>query len=169
MTTRSQDVPFDPEAESTPTTVESLLHELDSVGQPEARFAPSEADDAVAATLAAALRNLVGDDEFAFDEGMLKQNLEPVLVTLVALQERGTHGKALMSDLAGLFGADLSPGTVYPALHDLDDEELLRVHEMVRTREYRVEDSEAAKTMIAEAMYQHLALGLFFYETLQRM
>jgi DNA-binding PadR family transcriptional regulator len=74
-----------------------------------------------------------------------------------------------MSDLAGLFGADLSPGTVYPALHDLDDDELLRVHEMVRTKEYRIEDAEAAEAMVAEAMYQHLALGLFFYETLQRM
>jgi hypothetical protein len=170
MTTRSQESLF--ETENALTSVESLLHELDTVGRPAA-LARTDGDeipdDPASAALTVALQKLVEADGFQFDEGMVKQNLEEVLVTLVALQEQGTHGKSLMNDLSTLFDADLSPGTVYPSLHDLSDEEVLRVHEMVRTKEYRVDDEDCAREMVHEAMLQHLALGMFFHETLQRM
>jgi DNA-binding PadR family transcriptional regulator len=81
---------------------------------------------------------------------------------LVALRDSDTHGKGLMEDLETVFDADLSPGTVYPRLHDLDDD-LLRVQELVRTKEYRIDDDEDARDRIEEAMRQHLALGFFFY------
>jgi DNA-binding PadR family transcriptional regulator len=100
---------------------------------------------------------------------MVKANLETILVTLVALQGQGTHGKALMGDLAELFGAQLSPGTVYPSLHQLDDDDVFEVYEMVRTKEYRVADDDAAYDLVAEAMYQHLAIGFFFQQALRRM
>jgi hypothetical protein len=175
MSSRAPDAALDPEA--APTTVESLLHEIDSVGGPSTDQ-HSETDDsddsdddrdAVAAAAAVALESLGVDEEFAFDESMVKANLEPILLTLVALQERGTHGKGLMDDLARLFDAQLSPGTVYPSLHDLDEEDVLYVLEMVRTKEYRVDDDDAARARIGEAMRQHLALGVFFERTLRRM
>jgi hypothetical protein len=167
MSTRPQNTRFDIDAESVSTNVESLLHELDTVGRPEMTM--DEDTDDVTAALTAALQTLFGDEEFAFDEAMVKANLESILVTLVALQEQGTHGKALMGDLARLFDAQLSPGTVYPSLHELEDQEVFRMHEMVRTKEYRLDDEDAARELVAEAMYQHLALGLFFQQALRRM
>jgi hypothetical protein len=169
MTARSQDARIDPDldTETAPTNVESLLHELESIGTPE--MSTDENVDDVTAALTAALEALGGEEEFAFDEAMVKSNLESILVTLVALQEQGTHGKALMGELARLFDAQLSPGTVYPSLHELEDQEIFRMHEMVRTKEYRLDDAEAARELVAEAMYQHLALGLFFRQALRRM
>jgi hypothetical protein len=167
MTARSQDARFEFDAESAPTNVESLLHELKTVGRPEMNM-DQDADD-VTAALSAALQTLFGDEEFQFDEEMVKANLESILVTLVALQEQGTHGKALMGDLATLFDAQLSPGTVYPSLHDLEDQDVFRMHEMVRTKEYRIQNDERAREIVAEAMYQHLAMGLFFQQALRRM
>ena len=106
---------------------------------------------------------LFDDDSFAFDESVVKGNLDEILLMLVALRDSDTHGKGLMEDLETVFDADLSPGTVYPRLHDLDDEDLLRVQELVRTKEYRIDDDEDARDRIEEAMRQHLALGFFFY------
>jgi hypothetical protein len=165
MSAPSQDVRFEPETAR--TSVESLLHELEAVGRPDTD--DMDDDDDVAAALTAALETLFDDEEFTFDESMVKANLEPILVTLVALQGQGTHGKALMGDLAELFGAQLSPGTVYPSLHQLDDDDVFEVYEMVRTKEYRLADDDAAYDLVAEAMYQHLAIGFFFQQALRRM
>jgi hypothetical protein len=107
--------------------------------------------------------NTLFDDPFAFDESVVKGNLDEILLMLVALRDSDTHGKGLMEDLETVFDADLSPGTVYPRLHDLDDDDLLRVQELVRTKEYRIDDDEDARDRIEEAMRQHLALGFFFY------
>jgi hypothetical protein len=73
-----------------------------------------------------------------------------------------------MTALAHQFDARLSPGTVYPSLHDLADEEVLRVLEMVRSKEYRVDDPDLARELLAGTMCQHLALGFFFREALGR-
>ena len=61
------------------------------------------------------------------DDGLVKQSLSPLLLLLVGLRTDDAHGKGIMEDLTRFFGADLSPGTVYPALHDLDEDGLQRV------------------------------------------
>jgi DNA-binding PadR family transcriptional regulator len=58
-----------------------------------------------------------------------------------------------------VFDTELSPGTVYPRLHDLDDQGLLRARELVQTTEYLVDGDEAAGERVESAMRQHLALG----------
>lgn len=119
------------------------------------------------------LSNVVGDlfpgEEFEFDEDMIKQNLDEILVVLIALRDSETHGKGLMEDLSRLFDARLSPGTVYPRLHEIEEEGVLRTHEMVRTKEYRIDDMPRASEMIENAMYQHLALGLFLHAALNEL
>ena len=67
-----------------------------------------------------------------------------------------------MSDLEAVFGADLSPGVVYPRLHELEEEGLLEVQELVRTKEYRIADGERVRERIEGAMRQHLALAAVF-------
>lgn len=86
------------------------------------------------------VEELFPGERFEFDEDLVKNALDELLVVLVALRDGETHGKGLMDNLAEHFDAQLSPGTVYPRLHALDDEDVLTVHELVRTKEYRIAD-----------------------------
>lgn len=106
---------------------------------------------------------------FHFQEELVKNSLDELLIVLVALRDGGTHGKGLMEDLSSLFDARLSPGTVYPRLHELEDDGILEMHELVRTKEYRIDDPEAARERIEAAMCQHLALGFVFYSALDEL
>ncbi|GAD53586.1 gas vesicle protein GvpE [Halarchaeum acidiphilum MH1-52-1] len=147
--------------ESTSASVETLLRELDG----GAGSGPST--DVSPARLLDALRTVEGVDEgFRFDETIVKHSLDELLLVLVALRADGTHGKQLMDDLAGTFDADLSPGTVYPRLHDLEESGTIDVHEMVRTKEYTVADETDARDRVRDAMRQHLAIGRVLHHAL---
>lgn len=106
--------------------------------------------------------------DFDFDDAVVKENLEAIILVLISVRG-GAHGKRLISDLAELFGAQLSPGTVYPRLHELESAGVLSVHELVRTKEYTVADEERARELIERAMYQHLALGTVFRSSLEHI
>ena len=86
---------------------------------------------------------------------------DEILLALVTLRTEGTHGTGLIDDIDGLFGVEPSPGTVYPRLHDLDAEGPLARHDLVRTKQYVVDDDPAARERLESAMHQHLAVGLF--------
>jgi Transcriptional regulator PadR-like family. len=116
-----------------------------------------------------ALSALSGGEGFSFDESMVKNNLDEILLVLVALRPSDANGKSLMGDLAALFDTRVSPGTVYPQLHELEDDDLLRVQELVRTKEYLADDEEKLAEHVAAAMEQHLALGLFFEAALEEL
>ncbi|WP_339105750.1 helix-turn-helix transcriptional regulator [Haloterrigena salinisoli] len=107
-------------------------------------------------------------DDVQFDEALIKENLDEILLLLIALHEE-THGKELLSDLTHLFGAQLSPGTVYPSLHDLEDEDVLSMHAKVRTKEYSIADEEFVRATVERTMVQHLAFGLLLYAFLPRL
>jgi hypothetical protein len=127
--------------------------------------ADADGDDAVEQRSEAILETVTDslfDDGFDFTEETVKANLDEILIMLVALRESQTHGKGLMEDLERVFGAELSPGTVYPRLHALEEEGVLQVQELVRTKEYRIDDPELCRERVEEAMRQHLALGFFF-------
>jgi hypothetical protein len=109
------------------------------------------------------------DGDFEFDEATVKANLNEILLMLVALRDSQTHGKGLMEDLEQVFGADLSPGTVYPRLHELEEEGILEVQELVRTKEYRIDDAELCRDHVEASMRQHLALGFFFKAALDEL
>lgn len=76
------------------------------------------------------------DEDFAeFDEGVKK----PYILTAVAYSEvdkGSTCGSDVNNYLEDLFGVSWSPGTVYPYLHQLNDEGLLDLKENVRRKEY---------------------------------
>ncbi|ADB62272.1 transcriptional regulator, PadR-like family [Haloterrigena turkmenica DSM 5511] len=107
-------------------------------------------------------------DDVTFDEALIKENLDEILLMLIALHEE-THGKELLSDLTHLFGAQLSPGTVYPSLHNLEDEDVLSMHAKVRTKEYSIADEEFVRATVERTMVQHLAFGLLLYAFLPRL
>lgn len=103
-----------------------------------------------------------------FDEAIVKENLEAVLLVLISIRN-GAHGKRLMGDLSDFFDAQLSPGTVYPRLHDLEAAGILQVHELVRTKEYTIADETGARERIERAMRQHLTLGAVFRASLDHL
>jgi DNA-binding PadR family transcriptional regulator len=145
-------------------TLRSLVGELNGVGESDTRTEPTERTEAVVEETADAIFD---GRRLAVDEGLVKQSLPELLAALVELRTSETHGKGVMDDLEEFFGVDLSPGTVYPVLHDLEEEGLLSVHELVQTKEYSVEDPEATAEMLRRAMEQHLALGLIFRQDLE--
>ncbi|WP_226480583.1 helix-turn-helix transcriptional regulator [Natrinema amylolyticum] len=107
-------------------------------------------------------------DDVQFDEAMVRENLEELLLMLIALHGE-THGKELISDLNHLFGARLSPGTVYPNLHNLEEADVLSMHAQVRTKEYAIADEEYVRATVEQTMVQHLAFGLLLYAFLPRL
>jgi len=139
--------------ESASASVETLLRELgDDNPGPSTDVSPARLLDAIRSTESA-------DGAFAFDEATIKHSLDELLLALIALRSDGTHGKQLMDDLERTFDAELSPGTVYPRLHGLEESGAIDVHEMVRTKEYTLADETAARECVRAAMAQHLAIG----------
>jgi DNA-binding PadR family transcriptional regulator len=147
----------------TENTLQSLVSEMNG-GVAADDAAPTAKTETVVAETADALYD---DPTLSVDEDLIKESLPELLTTLVDLRSAETHGKGVMEDLERFFGADLSPGTVYPVLHDLMDDGVLSVHELVQTKEYSVDDTEAAVDTLEDAMAQHLALGLVFRRALE--
>jgi DNA-binding PadR family transcriptional regulator len=136
----------------------------------QAELNPSTTDNsgtAVTDTVEEVEANLFDGSRFEFADGQVKSSLDELLLSIVALRSSDTHGKQLLDDLGGEFDTMLSPGTVYPRLHGLCDEGVLQRRELVSTKEYTLDDTEAARARIAEAAKQHLALGMVLHAALE--
>lgn len=151
---------------NTGTSVEQLYKELTEKPTVETTIG-SESGHRSKAVVDEVTERLFAERSFEFEEELVKHSLDELLLVLVALRDGETHGKGLMDDLAELFDARLSPGTVYPRLHELEEDDTLEMHELVRTKEYRIDDTEAARECIETEMRQHLALGFVFYSALE--
>jgi hypothetical protein len=152
--------------QGTEETLQSLVSELNGRGGPEVDGDPAARTEAVVEEAAETLYDGRG---LTIDEGLVKQSLPGLLTALIGLRNGDTHGKGVMNDLEEFFDADLSPGTVYPVLHELNDEELLSVHELVQTKEYSIDDVPAAREKLETEMCQHFALGLVFRQALEEL
>ena len=147
--------------DSPSVTVAQLRAELGDADQPE------EDGTAVGEVVADVETSLFGAGDFEFEEPHVKSSLDELLLSLVALRDSDTHGKQLLDDLAQEFDTILSPGTVYPRLHDLCDEDVLEQRELVKTKEYTLDNPDTAETTIANAARQHLALGMVLRAALE--
>ncbi|MFB6224704.1 MAG: helix-turn-helix transcriptional regulator [Haloarcula sp.] len=148
-------------------TADQRVTPLDGTEHPRSHDPPSR--DAISEPLLASVIDNIVDGDVTVDDGLVTQSLEEVLLAMIAVADSGTHGTGLMEKLATQFGTELSPGTVYPRLHDLEAQDTLRMHEMVQTKQYAISDPETAAEQISEAAYQHLALGLFLQASLDAM
>jgi len=125
--------------------------------------------DAITESLLDPVIDDVVDGETAVDDGLVTQSLEEILLATIAVADGGTHGTGLMEELETQFGAELSPGTVYPRLHELEADGTLQMHELVQTKQYGIADDAAARERIAASAYQHLAVGLFLRASLDAL
>ena len=139
---------------------------LGDTERPESHDPPSR--DAITESLDPVIDDVV-DGDTAVDDGLVTQSLEEILLAMIAVADGGTHGTGLMEELEAQFGAELSPGTVYPRLHELEADGTLQMHELVQTKQYGIADDAAAKEQIATSAYQHLALGLFLHASLDAL
>ena len=112
-------------------------------------------------------RSIEDADRLRVDRGLVTQSLEELLLMLVGLRTTDASGKGIMEDLDRFLGAQPSPGTVYPTLHDLEERGLLDVHELVQTKEYLIDDEGAAAQALREAARQHRAMGQLFQRALE--
>ena len=122
--------------------------------------------DPVPEALLSSVGEELADGSVAIDEGLVTQSLDEILLALIASTSDETHGTGLMDELERCFDAQLSPGTVYPRLHELDSEGLLEMHELVQTKQYSISDDPAARDRIERAVYRHLAIGMFLHASL---
>ena len=121
------------EGERSGPSVETLVGKLRADDTADAEDDPA----AETATLVAETASeLYDEDALDTDDGLVKGSLSELVVLLVGLRESGAHGKGIMEDVNRFFGTRLSPGTVYPTLHDLDEEGVLEMRELVQTKEY---------------------------------
>ena len=154
------------EGERSGPSIETLVGKLRADGTADAEDDPA----AETATLVAETASeLYDEDALDTDDGLVKGSLSELVVLLVGLRESGAHGKGIMEDVDRFFGTRLSPGTVYPTLHDLDEEGVLEMRELVQTKEYFVGDETAARERLETAMRQHLALGVVFEHALEEI
>jgi hypothetical protein len=152
---RSSPANGDPSPENTPDAVTPELLRRAGDGS-ERDSTPEEIMDSVAADL------VDGPvDSVPIEEELVTQSLDEILMALIALRDDETHGTGLMADMEQVFDVCPSPGTVYPRLHDLDEGGTLSRHDLVQTKQYAINDEESAESAIENAMYQHLAVGLF--------
>ena len=148
--------------ETADETVAVLLETLGSDGAGE--------EDPAAVTaeiLNETARSIEDADRLRVDHGLVTQSLEELLLMLVGLRTNDASGKGIMEDLDRFLGAQPSPGTVYPTLHDLEERGLLDVHELVQTKEYLIDDEGAAAQALREAARQHHAMGQLFQRALE--
>lgn len=115
------------------------------------------------------LTSLSYEPEFGFQESVVKDNLEDVLLLLVSLRSANTNGKSLMGDLTAIFDTHMSPGTIYPQLHDLEEQGLLRSQELVRSKEYLVDDDEQVIERLSASMEQHMVLSMLYKAALEEL
>ena len=149
-------------AESAPQiSIDRLQAEL--TGEDESAASGS----AVSELVADVESSVGGRNGLSFGESHVKTSLDELLLSLVSLRASDTHGKQLLDDLASEFDTVLSPGTVYPRLHELCDSDVLEQRELVKTKEYTLADGDAAREQVAEAARQHLALGMVFHAALE--
>lgn len=157
-TTELRAKPGEPGADSSPLVTPQLLRQVRGSARDRT---PEAVMSRVGSTL------LDGDaDTVPVAEELVTQSLDEILLALIALRDDETHGTGLMEDMATLFDVRPSPGTVYPRLHDLDESDVLARHDLVQTKQYAIDDETSAAETIEDAMYQHLAVGLFLHAAL---
>lgn len=93
----------------------------------------------------------------SLNDRLVKAYLDEVLVILIVARE-GACGQDLIQDLYRL-GCGLSPGTIYPHLHDLADDGVLEMYEQRRTKQFEVADHDEVTALVRDAFEDLEALS----------
>lgn len=122
-----------------------------------------------------AVRSMSGwlDNEYlqSIENEQIIPQLDEILLLLIVIRGKSS-GKELRQDLNRLFGADLSPGTVYPHLSDLANDGMLNTTKLARRKVYSISDTEAVLDRVEPSVSKLLTfstiLNLFIVECKSR-
>ena len=137
---------------------ETLPHDHDEQRPVETPPQPSR-DDAGTATHTST-DSVATDVDRAFASEYLDE-----LILAILLRRGELNGMEVIREFSRLFNIQFSPGTVYPHLHSLEGDGLLACRECVQTKEYSIDDSEAAQDRIDSALAQMSRLSTFLATT----
>jgi DNA-binding PadR family transcriptional regulator len=128
-----------------------------------------ETDSAVEDLVRETAQQLFGAhlEQLTLDDQQIKDSLEELLIAFVVVSETDTHGKKLMNDLSNAFGTNISPGTLYPELHGLNEDDVFEQYELVRRKVYEVGDERAARDRLVESVQAHFLIAQVLYAALQ--
>lgn len=96
----------------------------------------------------------------SLNDRLMKAYLDEVLLILI-MSHDGACGQDLIQDLYRL-GSGLSPGTIYPHLHELAEDGLLEMHEQRRTKQFEVTDRETVRDLVQDAFEDLAVLSSVF-------
>lgn len=103
-------------------------------------------------------------DNIDYDDKIVKTVLDEVILMLI-LSRNMANGQEIISDIHKTFNTQLSPGTVYPVLHNLADDDILEKKDFVRTKEYEVKDRSDVAGELNRKATQMLMVGLVMKNT----
>ncbi|ERH09237.1 MAG: hypothetical protein J07HX64_00990 [halophilic archaeon J07HX64] len=74
-----------------------------------------------------------------------------------------------MEKLSTSLDTSVSPGTLYPELHELHEEGVLEQQELVRTKVYDIGDSQVAREQLVESAQAHFMIGQILRDALRQL
>lgn len=143
-------------SEAEPTFSVDLADPGQQADEPSHQHAGTALTDDMVVTMGGRLDKTCSQD---IDNKLVVTQLDDILLVLIAVRNGGC-GKELRQDIRRLFGVDLSPGTVYPHLNDLEEDGVLGVKELSRQKVYYIADEESASEAIESAVNQLFAASL---------
>lgn len=99
----------------------------------------------------------------SIDKDFILDSLDELLLIFIGLNG-SMNGNDLITTFAQHFGVSISPGTLYPRLHALEDDGILELNETVQAKEYLIADWDAADARITDTVIQQLKLVLLCQE-----
>jgi DNA-binding PadR family transcriptional regulator len=100
------------------------------------------------------------------DRSFVSEYLDELIIAILFRCDEA-NGMEIIREFTHRFGVQFSPGTVYPHLHSLEDEGILACRESVQTKEYRIDDPEAAAAYLDSVLFQLSRLEEFINATVQ--
>jgi hypothetical protein len=101
------------------------------------------------------------------DRSFVSEYLDELIIAILFRCDEA-NGMEIIREFTHRFGVQFSPGTVYPHLHSLEEEDVLVCREGVRTKEYRIDDPEVAAAYLDSVLSQLSCLEEFMSATVQR-
>jgi DNA-binding transcriptional ArsR family regulator len=98
------------------------------------------------------------------ERSFVSEYLDELIIAILFRCEEA-NGMDIIRELTHRFGVQFSPGTVYPHLHSLEEEGILARRECVQTKEYRIDDPEAARALLVSVLSQLTCVEAFLSET----
>ncbi|ERH09216.1 MAG: transcriptional regulator PadR-like family [halophilic archaeon J07HX64] len=100
------------------------------------------------------------------DRSFVSEYLDELIIAILFRCDEA-NGMDIIREFTHRFGVQFSPGTVYPHLHSLEDEGILICRERVQTKEYSIDDPEAAAAYLGSVLSQLSCLEQFMSATVE--